>query len=291
MGGEASAGPGKTSTQGGQPPRDPKRVLECRTLFGKFCRRWDPAASWMGFWKIFKTTKRGVGAARFRAVSEARRPGWSVQMVRRHGDSRPCATGPVQSPQPRWLSRRPMDSPDITPSARRSTRSVQRGDGAAGGGGQSIEPRPRVMASPRAAPRCNVQGLGEMKPEHSGRHHDPGRDAAQVTMETPSGRRDVQVLMGMPSSRAASSREERSSTGQTKVTSQAHVHDPERRRPSDRREMAVVSRRNVRHRRAGGRTSAGMKPVHRRGLSPCPVGITFNRPTRGGARGGEVIGK
>src|SRR5678816_3670733 len=79
-----------------------KRVLEFRTLFGKFCRRGIPAAILDGLLrKKFKATKRGVGdveiaAAVTEAAAEA--TGWSVQVVSGdNGDSTTVQlTGPVQ---------------------------------------------------------------------------------------------------------------------------------------------------------------------------------------------------
>jgi DNA gyrase subunit B len=79
-----------------------KRVLEFRTLFGKFCRRGIPAAILDGLLrKKFKATKRGVGDAEIiAAVSEAaaEATGWSVQVV--SGDNGDSTTvqlmGPVQ---------------------------------------------------------------------------------------------------------------------------------------------------------------------------------------------------
>ena len=79
-----------------------KRVLEFRTLFGKFCRRGIPAAILDGLLrKKFKATKRGVGDAEIiAAVSEAaaEATGWSVQVVGGdNGDSTTVQlTGPVQ---------------------------------------------------------------------------------------------------------------------------------------------------------------------------------------------------
>ena len=79
-----------------------KRVLEFRTLFGKFCRRGIPAAILDGLLrKKFKATKRGVGDAEITAaVSEAaaEATGWSVQVVSGdNGDSTTVQlTGPVQ---------------------------------------------------------------------------------------------------------------------------------------------------------------------------------------------------
>jgi DNA gyrase subunit B len=78
-----------------------KRVLEFRTLFGKFSRRGIPAAILDGLLrKKFKATKRGVGDAEITAaVTEAAEAtGWSVQVVGGdNGDSTTVQlTGPVQ---------------------------------------------------------------------------------------------------------------------------------------------------------------------------------------------------
>ncbi len=93
-----------------------KRVLEFRTLFGKFCRRGVPGPILDGLLrKKFKATKRGVHDAEIvAAVQEVANelPGWSGRVV--GGDNGDTTTIYIEGPQAVQFSPDLLKSPDYT---------------------------------------------------------------------------------------------------------------------------------------------------------------------------------
>ncbi len=93
-----------------------KRVLEFRTLFGKFCRRGVPGPILDGLLrKKFKATKRGVHDAEIAAaVQEVANeiPGWSGRVV--GGDNGDTTTIHIEGPQTVQFSPDLLQSPDYT---------------------------------------------------------------------------------------------------------------------------------------------------------------------------------
>jgi DNA gyrase subunit B len=93
-----------------------KRVLEFRTLFGKFCRRGVPGPILDGLLrKKFKATKRGVHDAEIAAaVQEVANeiPGWSGRVV--SGDNGDTTTIHIEGPQTVQFSPDLLQSPDYT---------------------------------------------------------------------------------------------------------------------------------------------------------------------------------
>jgi DNA gyrase subunit B len=154
-----------------------KRVLEFRTLFGKFCRRGVPAAVLDGLLRRkFKATKRGVGDAEIAAaIGEvvAELPGWSLTVA--GGDNGDGATLQVTGPQPAVFSPDLLKSPDYTQlfechaeiaAAHRGPCTVLDGSGKEATA-RTLDELMRVVMdfAKEGATLQRYKGLGEMNPE------------------------------------------------------------------------------------------------------------------------------